>query len=57
MHMLMDLSAGRQTRMPRTSGMTPCSSTPKHTPNGGLGKGREVTAPLQQLQMTNLLLT
>lgn len=28
-----------------------------HPGNGGLGKGGEITAPLQQLQMTSLLLT
>lgn len=39
MHMLVDLSAGRQTRMPGTSGMKHCSSTPKHTPwQWGLGE-------------------
>lgn len=46
MHMLMDLSAGRQTRMPGTSGMKHCSSIPKHTLAMGAWAKGEKEKPL-----------
>lgn len=65
MHMLMNLNAGRQMRVPGPSGMKHCSSAPKHTPWRGWGAGElgqsgekgGTTELLQQLKPTWLLLT